>query len=699
MRRVRRRGRIVRRYSGGRFVLAGVTRWTAAVLLIAAAVSMGAQSRSESVEWRAYGADLANTKYSPLALITRENFSRLRVQWRWKSADAFLSRRIPGGGEVWASSREIFDQLNGIDPKRWRDGQPPSVANLKATPLMIGGRLFLNTPLSIGAAIDAKTGETIWVYNPKSYESGTTTMSARWNQRGVAYWADGSDERILWGTGDGYLIAVDAKTGMPIPSFGDRGRVDLMQGLPRAVRGSRDWLNALTYSVQSPPIVVRDTVITPASISSYNILKEQIPGWTRGWDVRTGKLKWTFHTVPRPGEFGNDTWEQDSWSYTGKVSGWTIFSADEELGYVYLPLNTAAPDYYGGHRLGDGLFGESLVCLDAETGRRIWHYQFVHHGLWDYDPPAAPNLLDISVNGRRVRAVAQITKQGFVFTFDRVTGEPIWPIEERPVPPSDVPGERASRTQPFPTRPAPFEYQGATIDDLVDFTPQIRAMAIEAVKNFRLGPLYTPPSLVVKGGNQGTIARPSASGGANWSGAAVDPETGWLYVPSRNAMSVFRLEEPPPGLGSTLRYVESRGGRFPAMPNALPLFKPPYSRMTAIDMNSGEHAWMRPLGDGDSVRSHAMLKGLNLPPVGGDSTMSGPLLTRTLLVSALTRGGSGDGPRLVARDKATGTEVGSVDLPGIAIGTPMTYMVDGKQYIALTVAAPDVPELIALSLP
>ncbi len=257
-------------------------------------------------------------------------------------------------------------------------------------------------------------------------------MSARWNQRGVAYWTDGKQERVYWGTGDGYLVAVDARTGVPVESFGDRGRVDLMVGLPHAVRGSRDWLNALTYSVQSPPIVVRDTVVTPASISSFNNLKEQIPGWTRGWDARTGKLKWTFHTIPRPGEFGNDTWKNDSWSYTGKVSGWSVFSADEQLGYLYVPLNTAAPDYYGGHRPGDGLFGESLLCLDVETGKRVWHYQFVHHGLWDYDLPAAPNLLDVTVNGRAIKAVAQVTKQGFLFAFDRVTGQPIWPIEERP---------------------------------------------------------------------------------------------------------------------------------------------------------------------------------------------------------------------------------------------------------------------------
>jgi len=680
-------------------------QWLAASVactLLGALVSLWAQQQSPPIgEWRTYGGDLGNSKYSPLTQIDKDNFTRLQVRWRWKSVDAFLSRTVAGAGEVWGASRQIFEQLGREDPKRWRDGQPPSLANLKATPLMIGGRLFLNTPLSIGAAIDPKTGETLWVYNPKSYESGTTTMTARWNQRGVAYWTDGAEERIFWGTGDGYLVAVDAKTGVPVAGFGERGRVDLMQGLPYAVRGSRDWLNALTYSVQSPPIVVRDTVITPASISSYNILKEQIPGWTRAWDARTGKLKWTFHTVPRPGEFGNETWENDSWSYTGKVSGWTIFSADEELGYVYLPLNTAAPDYYGGHRLGDGLFGESLVCLDVETGKRVWHYQFVHHGLWDYDPPAAPNLLDVTVNGRRVKAVAQVTKQGFVFTFDRVTGQPIWPIEERAVPPSDVPGERAARTQPFPTKPPPFEYQGVTLDDLVDFTPELRARALEAVKNFRMGPLYTPPSLLVTGGNQGTLGRPSASGGANWSGAAVDPETGRLYVPSRNSMSIFRLEPPRPNQQeqTTLRYMEARGGASASMPQGLPLFKPPYSRMTAIDMNTGEHAWMIPLGDGNAVRNHPMLKGLNLPPVGGDSTLSGPLLTKTLLISALTRGGSKDGPRLVAYDKATGAVIGSVDLPGIAIGAPMTYMLDGKQHIALTVNVSPVPELVSLAVP
>jgi quinoprotein glucose dehydrogenase len=676
-----------------------------AVTLVVAAythVIVAQKGAPPTGEWRTYGGDLGNTKYSPLDQIDARNFAKLQIAWRWKSADSFLSKTVAGGGELWTNSKSIFEQLSRDDPKRWRDNQPPYVSNFKATPLMAGGRLYINMPTSVGASIDARTGETLWIYNPKSYEAGTTTMSARWNQRGVAYWSDpktdGKDERIFWGTSDGYLVGVDAKTGMPVDSFGDHGRVDLMTGLPNARRGARDWLNALTYSVQSPPIVVRDTIIAPASISSFNINKEQINGWTRGWDARTGKLKWTFHTVPRPGEFGNETWENDSWSYTGKVSGWTIYSADEELGYVYVPLNTAAPDYYGGHRLGDGLFGESLLCLDVETGKRVWHFQFVHHGLWDYDPPAAPNLLDVTVGGRPVKAVAQVTKQGFLFAFDRVTGAPIWPIEERPVPASDVPGERASRTQPFPTKPPPFEYQGLKEDDLIDFTPELRKTALEAIKGYKIGPLYTPPSLVQQGGNRGTIGRPAAGGGASWSGAAVDPETGMLYVPSRNSMSNFALDAPRPDQKGNLRYMEARAG-FPRMPGGLPLYRPPYSRMTAIDMNKGEHAWMVPLGAGNAVRNHPMLKGLNLPPLGGDSGTSGPLLTKTLLISALTTGSTTDGPRLVARDKATGKEIASVDLPGAAIGTPMTYLAGGRQYIALTVSGDPFPELVAFVLP
>lgn len=646
-------------------------------------------------EWPTYGGDLASTKYSPLDQVTASNFGSLKLAWRAKSPDGFLSLTLPDGSEWSADSKAIFDELNRIDPKRWRDGQPPFVQNYKATPLMVNGTIYVNTAASVAAAYDARTGALKWVYNPKSYESGTTTLTLRWNQRGVAYWTDGRDERIYWGTGDGFLIAVDAKTGLPVPSFGKDGRVDVMEGLPRAKRGTRDYLNALTYSVQSPPIVVKDVVITPAAISSLVKTKEQIPGWIRAFDVRTGQVRWTFQTVPPKGEFGSESWTDGSNEYAGKVTVWTMMSADEALGHVYLPTNTTAPDFYGAHRLGNNLFAESVVALDVATGKRVWHFQTVHHGLWDYDNPAAPNLLDITVSGRRIKALAQITKQGYVYTFDRVTGQPVWPIVETPVPPSDVPGEKASPTQPIPSKPAPYEYQGVSIDDLADFTPEIRAVAVKAIAGFRYGPLFTPPSV------QGTIVRPGTTGGGNWQGAAVDPETGMLYVPSRNAYGVVKLGVPDKALDSNLLYMQ-QPGRNPQMPDGLPLFKPPYSRLTAINMNTGDHAWMVPAGTGDRIRSNPRLKGLNLPPVGGDSTFSGPLLTKTVLIYALTTGGTKGGPRLVAYDKATGKEMASVDLPAAAIGTPMTYSVGGKQFIAITVqgATPTaVPELVALSLP
>jgi quinoprotein glucose dehydrogenase len=668
------------------------------VLMVVAVIAAAAQTPTSSTqtgEWPTYGADLANSKYSPLDQITAANFSTLRPAWRAKSPDAFLSMTLPDGSEWHADSKAIFDELNRLDPKRWRDEQPPFVQNYKATPLMVGGTLYVNSPASVGAAYDARTGAVKWIYNPKSYEAGTTTMSLRWNQRGVAYWRQGNDERIYWGTGDGFLIAVDAKTGRPIPGFGKNGKVDLMEGLPRAKRGTRDFLNALTYSVQSPPIVVGDLVISPAAISSLIKTKEQIPGWIRAFDARTGEVRWTFQTVPSKGEFGSDTWGDGSNDYAGKVTVWTMMSADEALGLVYLPTNTTAPDFYGAHRPGNNLFAESVVALDIKTGRRVWHFQTVHHGLWDYDNPAAPNLLDVTVNGTRIKALAQITKQGYVYTFDRETGKPVWPIDEKPVPASDVPGEAASPTQPVPSKPAPFEYQGASVNDLADFTPEIRAMAEKAIQGFKHGPLFTPPSL------EGTISRPGTTGGANWGGAAVDPETGMIYIPSRNAYAVLRLQKPEAALESNLLYMQAPA-RPVRMPDGLPLFKPPYSRMTAIDMNTGDHKWMTATGSGDRFRSLPQLKGLNLPALGGDVTLSGPLLTKTLLVYALTTGGSKGGPRLVGYEKATGKELASADLPGAAIGTPMTYLAGGKQYIAITVqgaTATAVPELIALSVP
>lgn len=654
-------------------------------------------------EWRSFGGDLGASRYAPLDQINRDNFSTLKITWRWRSPDALLGKTMADGSEWVAGSDEIFKALNEENPKRWKSGRPPSIRNFKATPLMVGGLLYVNTPIGIGAAVDAKTGETVWTFNPKSYEEGTGATNAIWNQRGVAYWSDANDARIFWGTSQGYLICVDAKTGRPCPDFGSQGRVDLTKGIPRADRTKRDWHNALPYSVQSPPIVVRNTVITPMNVGGFINKKDQPPGWLRGFDVKTGRVKWVFHTIPQPGEFGNDTWGDDSWSYNGKVGPWSMMSADEQLGYVYVPMSTPSPDYYGGQRPGDNLYSEGLLVLDVETGKRVWHFQFVHHGLWDYDVPAAPNLLDVTVNGQRIKAVAQVTKQGFVFAFDRVTGRPLWPIEERPVPTdTDVKGEVPSPTQPFPTKPAPFEYQGTSIDDLVDFTPEIRKMAIEAVKGYRLGPLYTPHML--KGG---TVFRPNVGGGASWSGAAVDPDTGILYVPSNNSHSMIKLVAPDPGSDSDLRYIQvaGKGGdtpdfgelHGPRMPGGLPLWKPPYTRMTAIDMNSGDHVWMTPLGNGDYIRNHPMLKPLNLPPLGGDGK-NGQVLTKTLLITTLTAGGTDDGPRLVAYDKATGRELASVDLPAGAISPPMTYMLGGKQYISLTVGG-RYPELISLTLP
>ena len=667
------------------------------VLVLVVAGQMQAQYGAPTDgEWPTYGGDLGSTKYSPLDQINAENFGELEVAWRWQSIDGFLSVTTPTGGEWSTDSRVIFSELDQRDPNRWRDSLAPTITNFKATPLMVGGRIFINMPTSITAAVDAESGDTLWVLNPKSYEEGTTTMTARWNQRGVAYWANGperTDERVLFGTGNGYLLCVDAKTGRPCLDFGVNGRRDLMADIPRAQRDERDWLNALLYSVQSPPIVFGDTVVTPMSLSSYNNRKETPPGWMRGFDIKSGETRWTFHTIPQGDEFGNDTWGGDSWRETGKVGVWTMMSIDSELGYIYLPLNTAAPDYYGGHRPGRNLYAESLVALDLETGERMWHFQMVHHGLWDYDLPAAPNLLDITVDGRPIKAVAQITKQGFIFVFDRVTGEPVWPIEERPVSTeTDIEGEVPWPTQPFPTKPAPFDYQGVTIEDLVNFTPQIRDFAIKAIEPFRIGPLYTPHS------QRGTIVRPGFSAGS-WSGAAVDPETGILYVPSTNRFTVKQLRRPEPDEETTLRMLERRPGNLPQMPQGLPLFKPPYSRMTAIDMNTSEHIWMTPMGDGDRIRNLPLLRDLNLPPLGGDSSRAGPVLTKTLLIYALTAGGTDNGPRLVAVDKTSGAEIASIDLPGGAIGTPMTYMMNDRQYIALTVGGSRVPELIAFALP
>ena len=680
-------------------------RCTGAVMAAVAAAALAAgpaeaqYGAPASGEWRSYAGDAGSTKYSPLDQITAGNFADLEVLWHWRSVDSHLVHSTPAGDTLIAADK-LFDILQEREPERWTawDGQTqtvsrPTISALVATPLMVDGVLYLSTPLYRAAAIDARSGETLWVHDPRAYESGTPAI-AGWRHRGVAYWERDGEARIVWGTGDGYLVAVDAETGLPDPAFGDNGRVDLTAGVPRSERGRRDILNLLTLSSQSPPIVVRDTIIIGSTINDRTITREATPGWARAYDVRTGQHKWDFHTVPQSAdEFGSDTWLNESWRYSGNTNIWSMMSGDEELGWVFLPIGTPTNDYYGGHRLGDNLFAESLVAVDVETGQRQWHFQMIHHGLWDYDLPAAPNLLDITVDGREIKAVAQVSKQGFVYVFDRVTGEPVWPIEELPVATdTDLEGEVMSPTQPFPTKPAPFEYQGTSIDDLVDFTPEIRQMAVEAVEGFRLGPLYTPQTL------RGTIMRPPVAGGASWSGAAVDPETGYLYVPSTNGHSTIQLTEPEPHEQSTLRYIRRSTTAGPVMPRGLPLWKPPYTRMTAIDMNTGEHAWMIPTGSGDRIRNHPMLRDLDLPPVGGDASRSGPLLTKTLLVHALTTGGGNNGPRLVAYDKLSGAELASLDLPAGALGAPMTYLLDGRQHIAVTVGG-DVPGLIVFRLP
>jgi quinoprotein glucose dehydrogenase len=619
--------------------------------------ALPAQQGAAGGEWPTYGGDAGSTKYAPLTQIDASTVHRADVVWRWRSPD---------------------DAIVGENP----DLVPGS---FKATPIMVDGILYIRTSLSLVSALDAATGAELWVFDAGSYEAGRPT-NLGFNSRGVAYWAEGNDRRIYLATGDAHLWALDAKTGQPVHAFGDGGRIDLTEGLRRPVERR-------AYQVMSPPLVVQDVVIVGSSISDGPMYMTAPPGDVRAFDVRTGQQRWTFHTIPQPGEFGHETWENDSWRYTGNTNVWTIMSADEELGLVYLPLSTPTNDWYGGHRLGDNLFAESLVAVEASTGRRVWHYQLVRHGVWDYDLPAAPTLLDITVGGRPVRAVAQVTKQGFVYAFDRATGEPIWPIEDRPVPPSTVPGERLSPTQPFPTRPAPYERQGLSIDDLIDFTPELRAEAERIIAPYDYGGLFHPPSL------RGTINIPGWFGGANWQGAAVDPETGLLFVPSRTGPIVVQLVEPEPGR-SDLRYV--RGGvRSIGGPQGLPLTKPPHLRLTAIDMNTGEHVWQIPLGDG--VRQRVIELGIDDPGPLGGGAFTGPLATGSLLF--IGHAGPRDGlpepgsPALLAIDKRTGAEVHAIRLPATPSGTPMTYEVDGRQFIVVAVSDGDMAGLVAVALP
>ncbi len=619
------------------------------------AIPVGASNGVQKGEWRFYGGDQGSGKYSPLDQINRENVQKLKVAWTWDSPDL-----------------KVLEQNSRL-----------YTLGYEATPLMIGGVLYISTSLSQVAAIDAATGKTMWVYDPKSYETGQPT-NLGFVHRGVGYWTDGKSERIFIGTSDAYLIAIDAKTGQPVASFGENGRVDLTKAIPLSVR-------ARNYAVSSPPMVCRDVVLVGASINDGPVKKEAPRGDIQAFDVRTGKPAWIFHTVPQAGEFGNDTWENESWKYTGNTNNWTLMSADEELGYVYIPTGTPTNDWYGGHRVGNNLFAESLICLEAKTGKRVWHYQTVHHGVWDYDLPAAPVLCNIKVNGRQIKAVAQITKTGFCFVFDRVTGKPVWPIEERPVPQSTIAGERLSPTQPQPARPAPFERQGSTEDNLIDFTPELRQEALAILNKLDHGPIFTPPT------EKGTVNLPGWGGGGNWWGAAFDPETGMFYIPSISSPIVVKLSKPDPNR-SNFQYARAGGGSG-AGPRGLPLFKPPYGRITAIDLNKGEHVWQIPHGDGPRQKVNEMIgNGKDVGPLGAGG--GGPLLTKTLLFVGQGAGGRGGGSGgggnvLRAFDKATGKVIAEIALAANPHGTPMTYMAGGKQYIV--VATYD-GRLVALTL-
>jgi quinoprotein glucose dehydrogenase len=660
----------------------------AVACLLCVTMPAHAQSGAKNGEWRTYGGDLANTRYSPLDQITADNFNKLAVAWRFKT-----------------------DSLG-----------PRPEFKFEATPLMVHGFLY-STGGSRRAVVelDASTGEMLWMHSENEGARGTNAPR-QLSGHGLAYWTDDKEERILYVTPGYRLIALDAKTGIPIPGFGKGGVVDLKQDDDQEI----DLVNG-DIGLHSTPVVAGNVVIVGAAHLTGGVPKSRknVKGYVRGFDVRTGKRLWIFHTIPRPGEYGIDTWEKDSWSDTGNTGVWGQISVDEDLGLVYLPVELPTGDYFGGDRPGEGLFGESLVAVDLQTGKRKWHYQLVHHGLWDMDIPCAPILGDITIKGRTVKAVAQPTKQAFLYVFNRETGEPIWPIEDRAVPIGDVPGEWYSPKQPFPTKPPAYDNQGVSIDSLIDFTPELRAEAEKLVSKYRIGPLFTPPSVSKLGGPLGTIVSPGALGGANWPGGSFDPETHIAYVFSQSGIAVLGLVPSPDPKLSDMEYVQGtagvppRAGRpmgaapIPADPEGgepgltvrgLPLLKPPYGRITAINLDRGEIIWQVAHGETpDAIRENPALKGLTFPRTGRAGII-GTLTTKTLVIAGeagyFTTPSGARGAMLRAYDKATGKEVGAVYMPAPQSGSPMTYMLNGQQYIVLAVSGPNYSgELIAFRLP
>jgi quinoprotein glucose dehydrogenase len=679
--------------------------------IVSAICAVSLLSAQTGTEWRSYGGDLRHQHYSPLSQVTAANFNSLEVAWRFKT-----------------------DSLG-----------PRPEFKLEGTPLMVNGVLYTTAGTRRAViALDAATGELRWVHAER--EGARAAASPRQlSGRGVAYWSDGSpgssvnkDERVFYVTTGYRLVALDAKTGNRIASFGKDGIVDLKEG---AVFGKGQQIDLVTgeIGVHSTPSVTRDGVVMVGSSfleggtpKTHNNTK----GLVRGFDVRTGKRLWTFNTIPRPGEFGNDTWLNESWAVTGNTGVWNQISVDEDLGLAYLPVETPTSDFYGGLRPGNNLFAESIVAIDYKTGQRKWHFQLVHHPIWNMDIAAAPMLVDLKVDGRPVRAVAAMGKQAMLYLFNRVTGEPIFPIEERPVPQSDVPGEKTSPTQPFPTRPPAYDHQGVTLDNLIDFTPELRAEALKIAARYKTGPIFTPPPVSK---TEGPIAGFRSSGGTNWPGGSFDPETHIAYIPSYTSMPILGLLPPPNKEFSDLPYVsgnvltgvryisgpgENVGADAPprtgpggptattndgavnanASPQGLPLLKPPYGRITAINLDRGEIVWQVAHGETpDSVRNNPALKGVNVPRTGQSGAV-GALVTKTLVIVgdplATTLPNRPRGAMLRAYDKATGREVGAVYMPAQQSGTPMTYELNGKQYIVVAISGGNYSgEYLAFALP
>jgi quinoprotein glucose dehydrogenase len=641
-------------------------------------LSVHSQDRGRGGEWRYYQGDAGSTKYSPLDQINRNNVKNLRVVWRRPSVDASLTTAYP--------------DLN------------PS-PNLRATPILINGVLYASNGVGLVEAFEPGTGKTIWVQPP--FERGIRGVAGQ-STRSIAYWRNGSDERLILTRGE-YLEALDLKTGRYIPDFGGRGRVNLHIDDPLA--GNYRWT--------AGPVMVGDVIIVGGNGGGggdSGVEREAVPEDIRGFDVRTGRLLWTFHVLPRPGEYGHETWGLDSWKTAGDMGPWGPMAVDEALGYVYFATTSPNNSLYGGHRPGQNLFSSSLICLDAKTGKRVWHFQLTHHDLWDMDP-LSTMLADINVNGKPIKAVIQTGKLPWIFVFDRVTGQPVWPIEEQPVPKSTVPGEQSWPTQPIPTKPPPFDLVGFTEDDVIDFTPELKAEALKLVKQWVLGPVYTPPSLNTAdqpGGTKGTFSV-TGPGATSWNGGAFDPETGMFYIVSHSIPFIRGMvpSKPlPPGSKKTIlpyadqRHIVGLQVLMPGQPGlpgpqGLPFTKPPYGRITAYDMNKGEKVWQ--VANGDGPRDHPALKGLNLPPLGIPGRPA-PLLTKTLLFlgegSDAMFAAVGTGKKFRAYDKATGEVLWVTDLPAGTSAGPMTYMWNGKQMIVVPVGDRQNPaEWVALALP